>query len=82
MIIIHGMQEISTWLSSVTHISDSVSVWLSHSPINWPLLAQDIKDPDVLGQMQRAFDNFIKTGQVWALLIGLILGYMFRGFTV
>lgn len=27
------------------------------------------------------FSNFFKTGQAWALLIGVILGYVLRGFT-
>lgn len=45
------------------------------------VLAQTIEDPDVLGQMEAAFNNFVETGQVWALLIGLVLGYMFKSFT-
>jgi xanthine/uracil permease len=40
-----------------------------------------IKDPDVLGQMQAAFKKFIDSGQVWALLIGLCVVYMFRNMT-
>jgi hypothetical protein len=45
------------------------------------VLAQTIEDPDVLGNMQDAFNNFIQSGQVWAFGIGLVLGYMFRAFT-
>ena len=45
------------------------------------LLAQQIEDPDILGQMQDAWYNFIDSGQVWALLIGVFLGYTFKGFT-
>jgi len=45
------------------------------------LLAQNIEDPDVLGQMQTAWNNFIESGQFWALLIGLVVGYLFRSFT-
>ncbi|BAZ45317.1 hypothetical protein NIES4102_23380 [Chondrocystis sp. NIES-4102] len=45
------------------------------------LLAQQFEDPDILGQMQAAWQNFIVTGQVWALLIGVFFGYMFKGFT-
>ncbi|WP_026080012.1 hypothetical protein [Spirulina subsalsa] len=43
------------------------------------LLAQTINDPDVLGQIQRAAQNFIESGQVWALIIGFIIGYGFKG---
>jgi hypothetical protein len=45
------------------------------------LLAQAIEDPDILGQIQDAWKNFIETGQVWALLIGVFFGYTFKGFT-
>ena len=45
------------------------------------LLAQSIEDPDILGQMQDAWLWFIDSGQVWALLIGIFFGYIFKGFT-
>lgn len=45
------------------------------------LLAQSIEDPDILGQIQDAWYNFIDSGQVWALLIGSFFGYTFKGFT-
>jgi hypothetical protein len=49
--------------------------------LDWLVLAQEIEDPDILGQIANAWNNFIETGQVWALLIGLVIGYMFRSFT-
>lgn len=45
------------------------------------LLAQQIEDPDIIGQIEDAWYNFIDSGQVWALLIGVFLGYTFKGFT-
>ena len=45
------------------------------------LLAQKIEDPDILGQIEDAWYNFIDSGQVWALLIGVFFGYIFKGFT-
>ncbi|MBW4536240.1 MAG: hypothetical protein KME09_20075 [Pleurocapsa minor HA4230-MV1] len=45
------------------------------------LLAQNIEDPDILGQIQDAWYNFIDSGQVWALLMGTFFGYTFKGFT-
>lgn len=45
------------------------------------LLAQHIEDPDILGQIQDAWFNFIDSGQVWALLAGIFFGYTFKGFT-
>jgi len=40
------------------------------------LLAQ--AEPDVLGRIQSAWQRFIDAGQLWALLIGFGLGYLFR----
>ena len=38
-------------------------------------------DQDVLGDIKDGFTNFVETGQVWALVIGLVLGYLIRGIT-
>jgi hypothetical protein len=45
------------------------------------ILAQAVKDPKVLDQMQDAWNNFVDSGQIWAMIIGIIFGYMFRSFT-
>ncbi|MFH7025864.1 MAG: hypothetical protein ACHBN1_10775 [Heteroscytonema crispum UTEX LB 1556] len=65
----------------MNHFSDSVSQLVWHSSVNYPVIAQQITDPNVLGQMQKAFNHFVQTGQVWALLIGLVIGYMIRNLT-
>jgi len=44
------------------------------------VLAQSVRDPEVLQQIQDGWNNFIESGQVWALLIGLFLGYLFQSF--
>lgn len=46
-----------------------------------PVLAQTFDNVDVLGDMQVAWTNFVETGQVWALLVGVFIGYVFKGFT-
>ncbi|MBD2772849.1 hypothetical protein [Iningainema tapete] len=48
---------------------------------NATVVAQQITDPNIIGQMQKAFNHFVQTGQVWALLIGLCIGYMIRNLT-
>lgn len=40
-----------------------------------------LRDVDIIRDMKNAWDNFIDSGQVWALAIGLVLGYMFRSLT-
>lgn len=44
------------------------------------VLAQQF-DQDILGDLGGAVRHFIDSGQVWALLIGVILGYLIRGLT-
>ncbi|HEY9738090.1 MAG TPA: hypothetical protein V6D06_17480 [Trichocoleus sp.] len=45
-----------------------------------PILAQQF-DQDVLGDMGNAWNTFVQSGQIWALIIGLVLGYLIRGLT-
>jgi hypothetical protein len=75
------------WVSSApSSLADPASwnlapdglLWHWHS--DYPTLAQQF-DTDVFAGVRRAADNFMKTGQVWALLIGIIIGYLLRGFT-
>jgi hypothetical protein len=52
-----------------------------HSPVYSTMIAQTVRDANLIGQIQTAFNHFIQTGQVWALLIGLVIGYMIRNLT-
>jgi hypothetical protein len=38
-------------------------------------------DQDVVGDLGNAFNTFVESGQVWALLVGFVLGYMLRSVT-
>lgn len=51
--------------------------------INMDLIAQQTKEfnQDVLGDMGKGWNAFVKSGQIWALLIGIAVGYMFRSIT-
>lgn len=40
-----------------------------------------IFNTDVFAGTRTFFDNFIKSGQAWALAIGIIFGYIFRALT-
>jgi hypothetical protein len=70
---------------------DITSLHLGHMHIgyldlDWDfLLAQAQKsgqfNQDVLSDMTKGWNNFVKSGQVWALIIGLVLGYLFRSVT-
>lgn len=53
-----------------------------HDVINHSLLlAQMVEKVDLQGQVMDAWNNFVETGQSWALLIGVFIGYFFANFT-
>ena len=80
MVLIITILESTTWLPSMT---PGYSLdWQLFSPVlSEGVLAQALKDPDILGNIQTAFNNFVQSGQIWALLIGLFIGYLLRGLT-
>lgn len=45
-----------------------------------PVLAQQF-DQDFLGDMVKTWQNFVDSGQLWALLFGIVLGYFIRNLT-
>lgn len=61
-------------------IDSSLNIADLHQYINMDLLAQQFKQ-DVAGDLGRGWNNFIKSGQVWALMIGVVVGYFFRSIT-
>ncbi len=69
------------FVGSFSHSYDLGYQTLLKLPINWTLVAQTVKQTDLAGDVQKAFDHFVQTGQIWALLTGLIVGYLFRSFT-
>ncbi|NET09736.1 MAG: hypothetical protein F6K16_34545 [Symploca sp. SIO2B6] len=48
--------------------------------MDWIILAQQF-DIDPFAGIRGWFVNLVETGQLWALIIGFIMGYLFRGFT-
>jgi len=79
--VVEGMQVVTVGLSSICHWNDVLGGLNSQSHVDWLVLAQQVNDPNVLGQMQNAWNNFVKTGQIWALLIGIAIGYFLRSMT-
>jgi hypothetical protein len=66
--------------------------WISEDFLNLGVLrgVPDLSDTlwiaqatstDLFSSIGQAWDNFIRTGQVWALIIGFFLGYIFRSIT-
>ncbi len=82
MTLIHLAQHVTPWLADLSHWSNSDSglLWQLPHP-DWNGLAQIIYDTDVFKGFRNAFNNFIQSGQVWALIIGFVFGYILRGMT-
>lgn len=45
------------------------------------LVLAQVFDQDVVGDLGNAINTFVESGQIWALIIGFILGYMLRSVT-
>lgn len=64
-------------------IADAQQTGLLQAYPQQKLVAQQlsgyVEDPDILGQIQDGFGNFVESGQLWAMIGGFVLGYMFAG---
>jgi hypothetical protein len=63
-------------------IQDAQQAGLLQSLPHSPLVLQEIgyvRDPNVLGQIQDGWANFVESGQIYAMIGGFVLGYMFSG---
>jgi hypothetical protein len=81
MVLAHLMQDVATNLSSLSSWNDLWQTIHWHSSIDWSLLAQKTFQTDVFAGTRAWFQNFIQTGQIWALIIGFVIGYILRGLT-
>ena len=79
--VVEGLQAVPTLLNHITPWHNVLGELSNQLAVDWLVLAQEVKNQDAIGQMVNAWNTFVKTGQVWALLIGLIVGYVFRSFT-
>jgi hypothetical protein len=46
----------------------------------WVIFAQQ-PSPDILADISNAWSNFVSSGQLVAMIIGMVLGYLIRMFT-
>ena len=53
--------------------------WLWDLSLHSSLIAQ-VEDK-WFDQFQQTFNHFVQSGQIWALFIGMILGYLIRSLT-
>ncbi|MBD1822264.1 hypothetical protein H6F51_07105 [Cyanobacteria bacterium FACHB-DQ100] len=72
---IHLVLDLSTWFDHTLHLSDVVQ------SIDVNILAQEFKQTDIAGNVGKSWNHFVRTGQVWAFVLGAGLGYFVRTFT-
>jgi hypothetical protein len=70
--------ETPDYLGSLINLEDTSVVGVSQTSA--VVIAQQF-DQDILGDIVNAWNTFIQSGQVWALIIGLVIGYLIRGIT-
>lgn len=71
--------ELTAQLSTIDSVSHFQLADL-HSYIHMDLVAQQFNQ-DVMGDLAKGWNNFVKSGQIWALMIGAVVGYLFRSIT-
>jgi len=76
-----AIERATTFIDSFSQGYDPISQLLLKLPIDWTILAQTLKQTDLVGDVQRVFGHFVATGQIWAMITGLIIGYLFRSLT-
>lgn len=79
--VVNLMQTMTNWLSLQVYGNDSVPMLLAKMPYWSIVLAYQVRETNLWGQVQSSWNHFVQTGQIWALIIGLILGYFIKGFT-
>lgn len=78
---IHMVQELASVGAGLGHWSDVLQTVHWTAPHDWVVLAQQFKETDLGTDISKSWNHFVKTGQVWAFLIGIIIGYMMKTFT-
>ncbi|NJN48789.1 MAG: hypothetical protein HC805_02035 [Alkalinema sp. RL_2_19] len=62
-------------------MSHFISSDLWPRPDDWSLVATQFKETNISADFAKWWNNVVKTGQVWAFLLGAIFGYLAKTFT-
>ena len=80
-----GLHTVNSLIATVDFSAiDFSSLNLAHFDLDWQSLAASNPqqfNQDVTKDLARGWNNFVKSGQIWALLIGVTLGYLLRSIT-
>ena len=85
MMIDLGLHAVNSLVATVDFSAiDFSSLNLAHFHFDWQTLAASNSqqyNQDVTKDLAGGWNNFVRTGQIWALLIGVTLGYLFKSIT-
>lgn len=79
MLLVQYMQEMAPCLANLGAWHEIGQGWW-HSGFDWVVLAQQF-DTDVFAGARKSFADFIESGKLWTLLIGIVIGYVLKGLT-
>jgi hypothetical protein len=84
MLLVQFAQEMAPCLAHLTvHQTGEGWLWqagLDWAGLDWAVLAQQF-DTDVFAGARKIIGDFIESGRLWTLLIGIVIGYVLRGLT-
>lgn len=79
--VIEGVQAVPTLVNHISSWNDALEGLNHLLSLDWSVFAQLQTDTNVFTNVGKAWDNFVKTGQIWAMLIGIVIGYFIKAFT-
>lgn len=73
--------EVTPNLATLTSDSESVRLFILKTLCNGAVLAQQVSQTTLFSDVQKFWNNFVQSGQIWALIIGIVIGYGIRNIT-
>lgn len=62
-------------------LSSNLSLGQPAAMVTQPVIAQQFDEDSFVDSSGEILGNFVDSGQLWALLIGIVIGYVLRGIT-
>lgn len=71
----------ASWSDASHHLLGQVSIDFHHPFDAMQTLLAEQFETDVFKGTRTTLNNFVKSGQAWAMLAGFVIGYIVRGLT-
>lgn len=91
MEVVQFLQDVTPCLANLGAWSDFSQLWIGHvgfdwvglnwAEPDWMVLAQQQFDTDVFATTRKILGDFVSSGRLWVLLIGIVIGYILKGLT-